>query len=226
MTTETSIRQLSSERLAELVTRHVINPKSDIVSVLDIGCGDGVVADFLPPNARYQGIDINDACIYEKKVSDKRIDYVNNENLASVIQKANRADCILLLDVLEHTADFVGLLQAAAAKKPQYIVVSLPNELFIYDRLRFLFGVEHPAHSLTLVGLPNGFKHQYLINISKARSLLIATLHEYNYLLSEEVYRELKPKKMLMRIPMKCLRLISNPDLWSMGSIFVFKYKP
>ena len=226
MALQSSIRQLSSERLAELVTRHVVNSRSDIKSVLDIGCGDGVVADFLSPKAIYQGIDITEACIYEKKVSDKRIDYVSNENLVTVIDQASRADCIMLLDVLEHTSDFVGLLKAAAVKKPKYIVVSLPNELFVYDRLRFLLGVEHPAHSLTLVGLPNGFKHQYLINISKARSLLSTTLHEYNYHLSEEIYRELKPKKIFMRIPMTFLRLLSAPDLWSMGSVFVFEYKP
>jgi len=135
-------------------------------------------------------------------------------------------DCILLLDVLEHTNDFYELALLAANKSNKYLIISLPNELFVYDRIRLLLGKEHPAHSLDLVDLPDGFKHQFLINISKAKSLLCSKLSAYSFQLEHEVRRELIPKNLLLQPAMKALSVVASPSLWSMGSVFVFKKIP
>ena len=49
-------------------------------------------------------------------------------------------------------------------------------------------GKEHPAHSLDLIGQPEGFKHQYLINIAKAKILLSQTAKKHNYFLKRTQY--------------------------------------
>ena len=130
-----------------------------------------------------------------------------------------------MLDVLEHTRKFTELFELALQKTKRYSIVSLPNELFILDRLRLLLGKEHPAHSLDLVKLPEGFKHQYLINIAKARELLCNTAEQQNFALSEEWLRPLIAKSSLIQPGLKIMRLLTNEQLWSMGSIFVFKKK-
>ena len=132
---------------------------------------------------------------------------------------------VLLLDVLEHTRDFTGLFEEAMASTTKYLVVSLPNELFFLDRLRMVAGKELNAHSLELTGQPEGFKHQFIINIDKARALLSAKATENNFKLKEEFVRPLIPKTKIMRIPASFLKILGTDQLWSQGSIFIFERK-
>ena len=128
-----------------------------------------------------------------------------------------------MLDVLEHTPKFKELFEIALNIATQYAVVSLPNELFIADRLRLLAGKEHPAHSLDLLALPEGFKHQYLINIGKARRILCNSAKEKGYELSEEWLRPLLTKNKIYQPGLWMTRHLLSEELWSMGSIFIFK---
>ena len=79
-------------------------------------------------------------------------------------------DMVLLLDVIEHTRTFTHLFELALAKKN--VVVSLPNELFILDRLRMLAGQELNAHSLDRLNDPEGFKISTLSTLIKQRPSL------------------------------------------------------
>ena len=102
------------------------------------------------------------------------------------------------------------------------VVVSLPNELFILDRLRMLKGQELNAHSLDRLNDPEGFKHQYIINIKKARLILNNVASKNQFRLATEVVRPLISKSRFVQPALRGLRAISHSDLWSMGSIFVF----
>ena len=212
----------SDERLAQKIALELLS-RYEAASILDIGCGDGVVNQFLPVGANYQGLDIVDACIYEQKHDNPNVQYISSEKIPELMQSQGPWSMILILDVLEHTRDFTSLFSLALKRSEGCVVVSLPNELFMLDRLRMLMGHELNAHSLDLVGGPEGFKHQYIVNIDKARQILsrIALLNGFS--LVEELKRPLIPKNPLMRIPLRIVRALSSAQFWSMGSVFVYK---
>lgn len=217
------LKHKSDCRLAVQITSEIINKLPHVTSILDIGCGDGVVRLHLNKGISYQGIDISNACIYEQVKNDPEISYVDPNILVKSIQDAPYHDCLLLLDVIEHTKEFTELVLVSAKKEPNYIVISLPNELIIFDWIRFLFGKELPAHSLDLIGLPYGFKHQYIVNIDKARNILVQELQNYGFNLNSEFYRELKPKKFWFQPVMWIISRLFPSSIWSMGSIFIFE---
>ena len=213
----------SDARLASLIATQILPTLSGINSILDIGCGDGIVGKLIPKDCDYRGIDLSNSAIYEQNVEDVRITYSNPKNLELTIERSDKADATLILDVLEHTKNFTDLFEHALNKSKHYSIVSLPNELFFLDRLRLLAGKEHPAHSLDLVGQPEGFKHQYLINIVKAKTLLRKAAEQHEFTFKEEWLRPLLTKNRLIQPSLRLMRLLSTSQLWSMGSIFVFE---
>ena len=218
----TLMPQRSDARLAELIATQILpNYKSN--SILDIGCGDGIVSQHVRAGCQYTGLDITEACIYEQRHDNPKIRYVKTEQIPDLISREGSWDTILLLDVIEHTREFTSLFELALAHANRQVVVSLPNELFILDRLRMLGGHELNAHSLDLIKQPEGFKHQYIINIAKARALLSARANSAGFVLKEEIMRPLVSKKPLHQPILWALRKIFSDQLWSMGSVFVFQ---
>ena len=213
----------SDARLAATITSRVLPHLTQVQSILDIGCGDGVVGTLLPAEWHYRGIDLSNASIYEQNPSDNRILYSSPDQIDAVLASSEPADAVLMLDVLEHTRRFCDLFERAIPVAKRYMIVSLPNELFLLDRLRLLIGKEHPAHSLDLINLPEGFKHQYLINIAKARQILSDVAGRNGLQLSEEWHRPLVAKKRLAQPGLWLLRQLCSAQLWSMGSVFVFE---
>ena len=223
MSTVQLLPHRSDARLAATITSCVLPHLAQVQTVLDIGCGDGVVGTLLPSDWRYRGIDLSNAAIYEQNPSDKRILYSTPDQIETVLANSEAADVVLMLDVLEHTRRFCDLFERAIPLAKHYLIVSLPNELFLLDRLRLLGGKEHPAHSLDLINLPEGFKHQYLINIVKARQILLEVASSHGFSLSEEWQRPLVAKNQLAQPVLWLVRQLSSAQLWSMGSVFVFK---
>ena len=211
----------SDERLAQRIATEVLS-RYPVASILDIGCGDGVVSHHLPAHTNYQGLDINEASIYEQRHDNPLVKYVQPKAIPDIIKEQGPWDMILLLDVLEHTREFTGLFEKAMLSTKQYVVASLPNELFFLDRLRMLTGRELNAHSLDLVNQSEGFKHQFIVNIAKARTLLESKANEYDFECSEEIIRPLKPKKNILKPAINILHLLASDQLWSQGSIFIF----
>ena len=218
----TLMPQRSDARLAELIANQVL-PRFPGQSVLDIGCGDGVVSQSLPDSCQYSGLDICDACIYEQRHDNPNVRYVQSDQIPSLMQLEGPWDTVLLLDVIEHTRRFTPLFELALQRARQQVVVSLPNELFVLDRLRMLRGHELNAHSLDLVDQPEGFKHQFIVNIDKARSLLTQRAEVMGFELTEEILRPLISKRRLARPAFWALQQLSSPQLWSMGSVFIFQ---
>ncbi len=104
--------------------------------------------------------------------------------------------------------------------------MSLPNELFFLDRLRMLRGHELNAHSLDLVSQPEGFKHQFIVNIDKSRTLLTQSATNQSSALCEEIQRPLIVKNSLGQPFLWLLKAAASPQLWSMGSTFMFERQP
>lgn len=218
----TLMEMRSDERLAQKIATEIL-PNYPAISILDIGCGDGIVSKHLPENIQYLGLDINEACIYEQKHDNPLIRYVQPNAIQSLMGDAGPWEMILLFDVLEHTRGFINLFEAAMQSSSKYVAVSLPNELFILDRLRMMKGKELNAHSLDLVAQPEGFKHQYIINIDKARDLLMSSAKNLGFKLTEEILRPLRPRNLFFIPISKILTRITSEQLWSQGSIFIFE---
>lgn len=219
---QTLMPMRSDERLAQSVAQRILC-RYPVRSLLDVGCGDGIVSKYLGKQTNYQGLDINDACIYQQQIDSENISYIESKNIPKIIKTKGPWGMILLLDVIEHTRDFTGLFKLSMQSGSQFVVVSLPNELFILDRLRMLAGKELAAHSLDLIDKPEGFKHQYIINIAKARQLLNQIAEQNNFTLLEEVARPLKAKNYITRSIYYIIRRLSSMQAWSMGSIFIYK---
>jgi len=217
----TLMPQRSDARLAELIATRVLpNYPSD--TLLDIGCGDGVVSLHLPAQCHYTGLDISDACIYEQLHDNPSVRYVQAEQIPDLIGREGPWDTVLLLDVIEHTRGFTPLFEHALTRANRHVIVSLPNELFILDRMRMLQGHELNAHSLDLVEQPEGFKHQYIINIAKARTILSEIAVAAGFSLKEEVLRPLVSKRTIQQPVLWAMRHFSSDQVWSMGSVFIF----
>ena len=211
----------SDERLAEKIAKEVLS-RYPVSSILDIGCGDGIVSQCLPAQVNYRGLDINNACIYEQKHDNPLVSYVEPESIARITSEDGPWDMILLLDVIEHTRGFIELFEQALLSANQCVIVSLPNELFFLDRLRMLAGRELNAHSLDRVGDPEGFKHQYIINTVKAYKILASSAAQHQFRAEEIIERPLIPKNIFYRPFTSLLKRLSNSSFWSQGSIFVF----
>ena len=218
----TLMAQRSDARLAELIATRIL-PNYTSTTLLDIGCGDGVVSRHLPSQCEYTGLDISDACIYEQRHDNPKVRYVQAGQIPDLMRSEGPWDTVLLLDVIEHTRRFTPLFELALTRANQQVVVSLPNELFFLDRLRMLRGHELNAHSLDLVDQPEGFKHQFIVNIDKARSLLSKRAEALGFNLTEEILRPLISKRRLAQPACWALQQLSSPQLWSMGSVFIFQ---
>ena len=216
------IRMRSDERLAARIADEVISTY-DAKSVLDVGCGDGIISEHLSDRTYYQGIDISNACIYEKKLNNGSISYIDPESIESAMENSSPWEMVLLLDVIEHTKGFTTLFEKALSISSRYIVVSLPNELFFMDRLRMLFGKELNAHSLDLINMPDGFKHQYIINIEKAKLVLNETAEEKGFKLTKEIARSLDAKSPINKMLAAIIKRFTDKQVWSMGSILIYE---
>ena len=211
----------SDERLAKRIAKELL-PELKPGRILDIGCGDGVVSTCLPEGCDYQGLDISEACIYEQRHDNSYVRYIEPSTVPEIVQSEGPWETILLLDVIEHTRDFTSLFELSLGQCRYNVVVSLPNELFILDRLRMLRGEELNAHSLDRLGDPEGFKHQFIININKARSILDKVAIANGFELVTEVVRPLISKRKALQPALWGLKGFMGPEVWSMGSIFIF----
>ena len=85
-----------------------------------------------------------------------------------------------------------------------------------------LKGQELNAHSLDRLNDPEGFKHQFIINMNKARSILSDVASNNKFRLETEIVRPLISKSKLLQPALSGLRAVTDSQVWSMGSIFVF----
>ena len=122
---------------------HIYKRKMDIVerfldslpamsSVLDAGCGEGLLVEKFSGRLSMKGIDEN----YSSSL-------VSKGSITSLPFKAGSFDAVLVLDVLEHLAYSAQEKAVQEAwrvlKKGGKLVVSVPNLAHMLSRLKFLF---------------------------------------------------------------------------------------
>jgi len=114
----------------------LVRPNS---KVLDIGCHDAKLKDFLQ-NPDYYCIDIDQELINtlkKRKIKAKQI----NLNKDKIPFKKEKFDYIFLLDVLEHIIDPKKLLNESKNRLNENgkILITFPNDYHLLNKLRFIF---------------------------------------------------------------------------------------
>ena len=102
---------------------------SDYESVLDIGCRDKILKDFIIKEAKYQGIDYKDS----NEILGHNLEY-------GIPFEDNSFDIVFALDVLEHVENIHFLFDEILRVTKLEAIVALPNMSYWKFRLRFLKG--------------------------------------------------------------------------------------
>jgi len=112
--------------------------------ILDIGCGDGTIIEYLSKNNKPKeivGIDISKKAIdYVKKKGFKayEMDILSDEFTKFLANK--KFDYIIITEVLEHIQDSEKAILIIKRHFTKSIFISIPNAGFFLHRLRLLFG--------------------------------------------------------------------------------------
>ena len=131
------------------ITADIIQPGS---SVLDIGCGDGLVLQMLNSMKTVDayGVDISPLAVKALKKRGFK-GAVADISQKKVIDKLPKCDYILLLDIIEHLQFPEKLMINLKDKFRKGIIVNIPNTACYISRLRLLFG-KTPAQWLYFPG--------------------------------------------------------------------------
>lgn len=97
-------------------------------SVLDVGCGQGVLAKNIPKNIRYQGVDLSHSLIKSARESDKNNAHsymVGDATLPLPVPKKDftHAAMILCLQNMENAAAALKNVSAHLAKNAKFVIV-------------------------------------------------------------------------------------------------------
>ncbi len=125
---------------AEIISKYIEQNSK----ILDIGCGDGTVIDYLSKNnspIKIIGIDISKKAVeYTKKRGYEayKMD-IASEDFKNFVKK-NAFDYIIITEVLEHIQEPEKIMLSIKGSFNKSIFASIPNSGFILCRLRLLFG--------------------------------------------------------------------------------------
>ncbi|MDO8626789.1 MAG: class I SAM-dependent methyltransferase [Candidatus Magasanikbacteria bacterium] len=124
-------------------------------TVMDIGCGDGAILDFMRSASRIKGIGVDiDSSILEsaKKLGVQTV--CADINDLSAVDAFPAADYIIAFEVLEHMPSPERFIAHILKKATQGLIFSVPNTGYYAHRLRLASGrfplqwVAHPGEHL------------------------------------------------------------------------------
>lgn len=102
--------------------------KENIEQVIDIGCGPGQFAEYLTarlPNVDYLGLDFSETAISLAKKRCPHLNFACEDVRDYTSQKINKKTVYVMLEVLEHIEDDIGLLKLLP--RQSRIIFSVPN---------------------------------------------------------------------------------------------------
>jgi methionine biosynthesis protein MetW len=118
-----------------------IEPNS---TILDIGCGNGQLIEYITKNSRPKkiiGIDIASETVTSLKSDGYEaycLDITSSEFFE--FMKGRNFDYIIITEVLEHIHEPEKVMQLIKNSFNKYVIVSIPNSGYWINRLRLLFG--------------------------------------------------------------------------------------
>ena len=117
--------------------------KSDVRSLLDVGCRDAILRKHIRPQIEYTGVDIVPGPGVDKVASiEDGLPFADGE-----------FDAVVALDLLEHTNNIWFAFDELVRVARRQVVIILPNVYHWSSRVRFFLGQEMdkyvlPAHSI------------------------------------------------------------------------------
>ncbi len=152
--TEVRISPWQKER-TEIMLRLIHEGQSAAFTVVDVGCGDGAVLQYIReahPFMKGVGVDFSETVLDRVKQSGFETELLDVSNPLSVT--IPRADYVVLFEVIEHIRDSEVLIEKSLASATKGVCISIPNSGYFTNRLRLLFGkfpmqwVVHPTEHL------------------------------------------------------------------------------
>lgn len=109
-------------------------------SVLDIGCGDGILLDYLSKTKGIEahGIDVGSKAIELTRAKGIHVDEADISQ--PEFQVTETYDFIVISEVMEHLPKPEELITKLKGKFRKCLIVTIPNTGFITERLRLLLG--------------------------------------------------------------------------------------
>lgn len=109
-------------------------------SVLDIGCGDGDLLDYLSKTKEIDahGIEFGAKAIETARAKGIHVDVADITK--QEFKLANSYDYIIISEVIEHLPKPEELVVKLKGKYKKYLIITIPNTGFITERLRLMLG--------------------------------------------------------------------------------------
>ena len=131
--------------------------KSDVRSLLDVGCRDAILRKHMRPQIEYTGVDI---------VAGPGVDKV--ANIEDGLPFADgEFDAVVALDLLEHTNNIWFAFDELVRVARRQVVIVLPNVYHWSSRVRFLLGREMDKYALPAQSIVD--RHRWLPSYVSAR---------------------------------------------------------
>jgi 2-polyprenyl-3-methyl-5-hydroxy-6-metoxy-1,4-benzoquinol methylase len=192
------------------VVRQMLDNLHEGASILDIGCGRGVILSALAADGYIvDGCDISTAVVsmltrmgYDAFVCDIERDPL-----------PHRYDCLLCLEVLQQVFDPFEVLNklGSALNENGYMIVSVPNEFHLWSRLKLVLGLSHLGHFEE--------SHIRLFTPRRAKELFSCT----GYVVEKSIPLPLLPPR--MRLLQGFARVLArlSPSLFSLSQLYRIK---
>ena len=134
--------------------------------VLDVGCRDMVLAQYLPPGVGYCGLDVQPVWADRaQKV------IIHNLDKGLTVCFDNYYDVVFALDVLEHTDNFHNVLTECLRVCKRTLVVTLPNMAHVKYSLSWLLRGRMSA-KYDLADTPPPDRHKWLTSVYQTDALM------------------------------------------------------
>jgi len=177
----------------------------DTRSLLDLGCRDGILKKYLPPEIDYSGVDLVAAPLVVKTC-----------NVEDGIPFPDQAfDAVVALDMLEHTDNIWFVFEEMLRVAQKQIMMVLPNCYHWRARMRFVRGKEADKYKLSPVPIQD--RHRWLTSYDTSHEFALHMAGKYRLAMVESIMVD--DRKNILR---ESLARFLPKNLMSVAAFFTF----
>lgn len=195
--------RLYRSKFEEVVQR--LDPETK--TLLDVGCRDGRLKNYLPGTIQYSGIDLSPGPFVSKVCNiEQGIPYPDNA-----------FDTVVALDILEHTDNIWFSFSELVRISRRQIMVVLPNSYHWKNRLRYLRGKEADKYKLSPEPILD--RHRWLVSYTTACAFATQMAHNSGLAVTMASIMVDERRNPLRELAARVL----SPNLMSVNVFFLFE---